>query len=132
MIPLRNDDSINANICDDVTHMRQELRAIHMEIQKTLQCVSELVSAINDIRTSQAQISARLGVAAAIQAKRKEDTSHCHACGGPVTRHPAEAGTLLLCPACGWSEFIGRDGRESSEVRPDVAPFCSRHNPWAA
>jgi hypothetical protein len=132
MIPLNDDNSINSEICDTITHMQQELHAVHIDIQKTLNCFSDLVSAINEIRTSQAQISARLGVAATIQAKQKEDTTHCHACGGPVTRHPAEAGTLLLCAACGWSEFISRDGRESSEVRPDVAPPCPRHSPWAA
>ncbi|WP_291722462.1 hypothetical protein [Magnetospirillum sp. 64-120] len=58
------------------------------------------------------------------------DLIHCHNCGAPVAAHVAASGQLLLCPACGWSEFVSRDGRESSEVQPDRVPLIPTPHGW--
>lgn len=58
------------------------------------------------------------------------DLIHCHNCGAPVTAHPAPSGQLLLCPSCGWSEFVTRDGRESCEVQPDRVPLIQPPHGW--
>jgi len=68
------------------------------------------------------------------QGNVKQDVSsdliHCHNCGAPVTAHPAPSGQLLLCPSCGWSEFVSRDGRESCEVQPDRVALIQPQHGW--
>ncbi len=58
------------------------------------------------------------------------DLIHCHNCGAPVSAHPAASGQLLLCPACGWSEFVGNDGHEFCEVQPDRVPLIPSPHGW--
>lgn len=58
------------------------------------------------------------------------DLVHCHNCGAPVSAHPAASGQLLLCPSCGWSEFVSRDGHEYCEVQPDRVPMIQQPHGW--
>lgn len=130
MLPRNDDSRGDSATSEDIALMRRELHDLHQEIQKSLHYLSAVVSVVKDLRASQTRITASLGIDKAVVINR--NAQHCHACGAPVTRHPAQAGVLLLCTACGWSEFIDRDGRESSEVRPDPVPPSPQRNHWAA
>lgn len=66
------------------------------------------------------------------QVAHRVNTRQCHVCGGPLSHHPAETGELLLCAACGWSEFVSRDGHEYCETQPDPVPATTTTPPWAA
>ena len=130
MLPHNDGSNTDKSTSGEVALMRQELHDLRQDILKSLHYLSAVVSAINGLRASQARMADHLGIDTTAIVNR--NTQHCHACGGPVTRHPAEAGVLLLCSACGWSEFIDRAGRESSEVRPDSVPPSPQRNHWAA
>lgn len=46
----------------------------------------------------------------------------CPACGGPLDRHPAACGDLLICTACGFSEFVDESGIVSTSSLPPAPP----------
>lgn len=122
-------DSIDPTILSELQQIRQEIAALNREIVSVTRYLQVIASAVSDIRGLEAQAAAAPTV---VPAHASVNSQRCHACGAQVSRHPAEAGVLLLCPVCGWSEFIERDGHETSEVRPEQAPPGPRTNHWAA
>ena len=134
MVP-RNEDGDNSQLnSENLAQIRQEVLALHRDVLQAVRYLSVMAAGISALRGLAAQMQARLAPppppAAAPVGERH--AQHCHSCGARVTRHPAEAGVLLLCPVCGWSEFVARDGQEIAEVRPDPVPPCPRTNHWAA
>lgn len=53
----------------------------------------------------------------------------CPACGGPLERHPAACGDLLICTACGFSEFVDGSGIVSTTSLPPPPPIPDSPGP---
>lgn len=115
----------------DVAALRQEVAQLHGEMHGAMRQLAAILASLKDIRGFEEEASAHL---AALQARERRLTAiptRCHACGAQVTRHPAEAGELLLCPVCGWSTFIDHHGHEENEVTPAEAPAGAAPGSWA-
>lgn len=102
------------------TDAAEEIALLRLEVRELRH---ELLNAVRYLTTSMKRQAA---------AAHQSNTRQCHACGGPLNHHPAQTGELLLCPACGWSEFVSRDGHEYCEVQPDPVPPTTTAPPWAA
>lgn len=120
----------------DIAALRQEVAQLHGELRGAMRHLSAILSSLQDIRGFEARTSSVLAhldaEAGAVQARVSDNTSRCHACGARVTRHPAEAGDLLLCPVCGWSAFVDRQGHEECEVRPTEPPAGRVGGAWTS
>lgn len=102
------------------TDTAEEIALLRLEVRELRH---ELLNAVRYLTTSMKRQAT---------AAHRSNTLQCHACGGPLSHHPAQTGELLLCPACGWSEFVSRDGHEYCEVQPDPVPPVTTAPPWAA
>lgn len=131
MIPHNSNDDNGQSNSESLAQIRQEVLSLHRDVLQAVRYLSMMVAGINELRGLAAQVQARL-VPLPPSTTSERHAQRCHSCGARVTRHPAEAGVLLLCPVCGWSEFVARDGQEMAEVHPDPVPPCPRGNHWAA
>ena len=101
------------NAAEEIALLRQEFHELR----------HELLNAVRYLATSMKQQT---------NVTHPINTRQCHVCGGPLSHHPAQTGELVLCAACGWSEFVSRDGHEYCEVQPDPVPPTATTPPWAA
>lgn len=99
-----------ANVNRDVALLRQEVRDLRRQL-------------LNIVRYVNAHMPPH-------PPEALPDRRHCHDCGAPLSHHRAQAGELLLCTACGWSEFVSRDGHEYCEIHPDQVPYLPPHPSW--
>lgn len=113
MIPRNTLPDKTPDTAEEITLLRREVHELRRELLNAVRYLTTHMHPHSD--TAQ-----------------RPETRFCHSCGGPLSHHPAESGELLLCPACGWSEFVSRNGRECCEVRPDPVPPTPGNPPWAA
>lgn len=119
----------------DIAALRSEVTQLHGELHSAMRHLSAILSSLEDIRGFEAETSshlAHLDAGGAARTRVHDNATRCHSCGARVTRHPAEAGELLLCPVCGWSAFIDRQGYEDCEVRPTDAPQGRAGGTWTS
>jgi len=101
----------------DINQLTREIAHLHKEVSILRQ---QLLGIANYVTTHMDDV----------KHDGRTDLVHCHNCGAPVSAHPASSGQLLLCPACGWSEFVSRDGHEYCEVQPDRVPMIPQPHGW--
>lgn len=82
--------------------LREEIDQIYATVKQTQMAVLLLARSIEQLRDCDA--SARQPVRAPLS------PASCGNCGSHLDCHHAEAGDLLICPVCGWSDFVAFDG----------------------
>ena len=124
----RQDDSNSQLLLQEVRQIHQEMTNMHRDVLHAMRYLAAIASGIRDIRGFEAKIAS---APAQVPAHAAINTQRCHSCGATLSRHPAQAGVLLLCPTCGWSEFVEHDGHETAEVSPQTAPPGPQNRHWA-
>ena len=138
MLSDRLDTQTNAQLRREVHALRREMVQMRRDMAMAFQAMTNLLLEVKGGQMAELQSAHHLEQILGdmqyrpIQPVVTADTSHCHVCGGPLEHHGAQAGQLLLCPSCGWSEFVGRDGLSSNEVRPDDVPMTVNAQNWVS
>lgn len=102
----------SADLLAEMRQIHREVAELHREMSQALGGLATLVRALDAINIHD---QSQPGVTA-LQARQ-----NCPSCGAKVEHHGAEAGDLIICRNCGWSEFVDANGAES-DVHADMAP----------
>lgn len=111
--------------------------SILSEIKQIGREIAELQHQIHLAVGSLAELARRFDALEPIGAPVKcgaETHSHdvCKSCGTKLEHHGAEAGDLLICRNCGWSEFVDTEGAESCvHSEYTLFPAGETRNAWA-
>jgi hypothetical protein len=123
-------------VAAEIAALRNDVYMLRREVLAALRSVTSALSEISDKKDLESQaryclvhLQSRLDH---LTATRQPDRLHCHVCGAPTVRHAAEAGELVCCGSCGWSEFITFDGAELSASSPECPPCSPAPPAWTA
>lgn len=99
----------------DVHAMRKELLALRRDLSATLRMLASLTQHPASGHGGQGTLP-----------------PHCPTCGSPLVRHTALAGDLMICVACGWSQFLDRKDGPCEATMPVAAPTTgpAPFDPW--
>lgn len=134
MTQPRPNDCERTQTAQDIREMRKELISIHHEVASTLKMLNSLLDSVQVLGQREAgllhdieHLSEDVEKLAPPPAAR-----HCPTCGSALVRHAAMAGDLLICAACGWSQFIDREAGALAPSTPLAAPGIARAEtaPW--
>lgn len=98
------------DVLTEMRLMRHELSSVRQQTATALRVLSTLLRDLHAVRTDETTIRSALeDIAAHLSpppTNQDDPPTLCHVCGSHLTAHPAPAGTLLICPVCGASEFV--------------------------
>lgn len=89
--------------------LRQEIELIYAAVKQTQLAVVALARSIEQLRGCDEETRTMvhtLQVSVCKPARPAAERIHCDNCGAPLEHHHAEAGELLICSVCGWSDFV--------------------------
>lgn len=126
-----------AALIEEIRHLRHSVTSLHLQGAAMLRMLSALSKTVKDLRDHEGNIEHGIDViekeielllsSASMQAT-------CPACGAPLDHHPAAAGDLRVCPACGLSQFVDARGVVRSTSAPGPAPSAdpATPTPWVS
>lgn len=119
----------------EVRAMRAELTTVHHELASVLKLMGTLADKVRTLDKDEVALSREIEqLALGLQQRMAKAgaPTHCPTCGGPLDRHPAMAGDLMICAGCGWSQFIDRQDGPLATTQPTNAPSGDHpaDGPW--
>jgi len=103
--------------------LREEMDLIYSVVKQTQLAVLTLARSIEQLRGCDEgthDMVRELQEAMRPSAGKPPAPLHCASCGSHLDHHRAEAGEFLICPTCGWSDFVAADGE-----RPMQPPYAA-------
>lgn len=79
-----------------VETMRGDIAEIRHDAELTLGLLASLAQKIHEITIHDGAAGYSI----------TEAPAHCPTCGSSLDHHPAPAGDLRICGACGWTQFV--------------------------
>lgn len=134
MTQPETNDRERTRTAQDIREMRKELISIHHEVAATLRMLSSLLDTVQGLGQRETELLHDIehlteGVE---KLAPPPAATHCPTCGSALVRHAALAGDLLICAACGWSQFIDRKSGALTPSTPLAAPGSAAvaDSPW--
>lgn len=110
---------------EDVRELREEIDMIFAAVKQTQSAVVMLARSIEQLRgcdEDTRHLVQDLNEALRPPTRVPAVRTSCANCGSHIVHHAAEAGEFLICPTCGWSDFVAADGE-----REQIAPPAGEH-----